>query len=197
MNSQIMDPDLLLSIAIEQAAEQFDIPSEVIEAIVQTESAGNIYAYRTERHYQWLVNAQNKKPFRRLTKAEKTSEKAPADFPYIKVISSRNTEFMGQQASWGPMQVMGAVAREYGFKCAFPMLCGIAGIHYGTLHLAKLKKRFFNTHGWGGVFAAYNAGSPRRKNGEYVNQHYVDTIYKKLGNKCLALMQEEVAEDAA
>ena len=33
------------------------------------------------------------------------------------------TEAIGRSISWGPMQVLGQVAREFGFKGNFPQLC--------------------------------------------------------------------------
>ena len=76
------------------------------------------------------------------------------------------------------MQVMGAVARELGFRGWFPALCTWpAGVDYGTLHLRKLRNRFLAGFGWEGVAASYNAGSPNRlDNGKWANQSYVDKI---------------------
>ena len=106
------------------------------------------------------------------------SETAPPDFAALPSIGSRDTEWALQAASWGPMQVMGAVARELGFRGWFPALCTWpAGVDYGTLHLRKLRNRFLDKYGWEGVAAAYNAGSPNRlDNGQWANQSYVDKI---------------------
>lgn len=77
-----------------------------------------------------------------------------------------NTEKVGQSTSWGLMQVMGTVAREYGFKGHFPQLCTPhIGIHYGCLHLKKFMKKY-ELLDW--AISAYNAGSPTDKNSEYV-----------------------------
>jgi len=159
-------------------ADAYSIPLDIIVAIVKVESNEHIYAYRSEPHYRYLVDVKTQKPFRRLTTSENTSEVAAKDFPYFGRISSRNTEWWGQQASWGPMQIMGAVAREYGFEGAFPELCTwTKGIMYSCEHLQKLKHRFLGKHGWAGVIAAYNAGSPRYvDNGDFENQHYVDKV---------------------
>ena len=162
------------------------LPPSLVAAIVQVESSNNIYAYRVEPHYRYLVNVLTQDPFRGLTPDEIKSEKAPIDFGYIRKVSSRDTEWWGQQASWGPMQVMGAVARELGFRGAFPELCGPRGIEYGCKHLSNLKKRFYDKYGLAGVIAAYNAGSPRRTltGNNLVNQYYVDKVddnIRKLG----------------
>lgn len=162
-------------------AAEYDLPFYLVRAIITTESNDDIYAYRVEPPYRYLVNVDSQRPFRPLTAEENRSERAPHDFPYFRHISSRDTEWLGQQASWGPMQIMGAVAREYGFKGAFPQLCSIEdGVRYGCMHLATLRDRFLEKHNWEGVIASYNAGSPRYVNGsaELVNQSYVDTVLR-------------------
>lgn len=167
-----------MSAAINSVASEYDIPESIISAIVKVESNGNVFAHRVEPPYRYLVDVKTKKPFRKLTSLESKSETAPKDFPHIYNLSSKNTEWLGQQASWGPMQIMGAVAREYGFKEYFPALCSFAdGLEYGCLHLSALRKRFLKKHGWEGVVAAYNAGSPRYlENGDFVNQDYIDKV---------------------
>ena len=87
------------------------------------------------------------------------------------------TERVGQMCSWGLMQVMGAVAREYGFKGYFPQLCDpVVGLRYGCLHVTKFRAKYGQ---WSDVIAAYNAGSPRREPTNpwsYVNQFYVNKV---------------------
>lgn len=163
--------------AVESAArvesERNKIPLIIVRAIIQTESNGNMYAYRVEPRYRYLVNVLDLSPFRSLTPEEIRSEIAPHDFPYYPAISSRDTEWWGQQASWGPMQVMGAVAREYGFMGAFPELCSSLGIHYGVIHLAHLAKRHLERYGWAGVVNAYNTGTPFVRVGGH---QYIDKV---------------------
>ncbi len=171
---------------------------DLVEAIIQVESNGNVFAYRVEPPYRYLVDVNTGKPFRRLTSAEGKSERAPKDFPYFPRVSSRDTEWLGQQASWGPMQIMGAVARELGFNGAFPELCGPVGVLYGCKHLANLHKRFYQAHGIRGVIAAYNAGRPRvtvNAQGYRVfrNQGYVDKVWRNLQNA--AGLRETINEE--
>lgn len=163
--------------AIEDSARRYNLPPQLIKAIVLTESSGDIHAWKVEPAYRYLVDCETGKPFRALTAAENASERAPADFPRPKY-SSRDTEWWGQQASWGPMQVMGAVARELGYRQPFPALCTIAyGIDIGCQHLSNLRGRFLERHSWFGVAAAYNAGSPRYDDsGKFVNEDYVTKI---------------------
>ncbi|WP_162232521.1 lytic transglycosylase domain-containing protein, partial [Methylogaea oryzae] len=82
-----------------------------------------------------------------------------------------------QRTSWGPMQVMGAVARERGFRGPFEQLNGVWGLYCGCLLLERLRERFLSGFGWQGVAAAYNAGTPRRTgNGRWENQQYIDKL---------------------
>ncbi|MCA1806454.1 MAG: transglycosylase SLT domain-containing protein [Actinobacteria bacterium] len=152
---------------IKKMAKEFGVPSNLIEAIIQVESGGNTFAMRYEEGYSWLWNIETNKPHRR-----------PSSGLPSPRMASQNTELVGQQTSWGLMQVMGAVAREYGFDR--PFLCELVepeiGLFYGCKHLHNLKKRFHNQHGWPGVAAAFNAGSPRMKNSGFINQRYVDKI---------------------
>ena len=166
----------------------FEIPEALILAIIQTESSNSMFAWRTEPNYRYLYDVKKRAPFRKLTKDEMNNEKAPADFPYIPSISSRNTEWLGQQASWGPMQVMGAVAREYGFRDAFPALSTAQGIYYGCRKLQTLKSMWYSKYGWKGVAAAYNAGSVRfNSDCQLVNQQYVDKVARNGAAELFAL----------
>lgn len=171
-------PTPILHGYIEQFASVYELPLNLVMAIVAQESDFNVFAYRVEPPYRYLWDVEENMPFRPISAKEQVSEYAPRDFPWIESVSSQNTEWWGQQASWGPMQVMGAVAREYGFRRAFPALCTAnEGVEYGCKHLARLADRFYQREGWTGVVAAYNAGSPRRVNGgEFVNQLYVDKV---------------------
>lgn len=169
--------------AIEQEASARQLPVELIKAITMVESGGVCTAWRPEPEYRYFVDASTREPFRTLSRMERESETPPDDFPSCPgVADSRCAEWWGQAASWGPMQVMGAVAREHGFIGHFPGLCVPAtGVHYGALHLASQKRRFFDRFGWPGVVAAYNAGSPIKTGDKFNNQGYVDKVERALG----------------
>ena len=85
------------------------------------------------------------------------------------------TERVGQMCSWGVMQVMGGVARGYGFLEPFPRLCeAIVGLNYGCKHLMHYYTQYQD---WTTAIACYNAGSPRvNDQGQYINQSYVDSV---------------------
>jgi hypothetical protein len=161
------------------AANAYSLDVKLLKAMSEVESGKNPNRWRTEADYRYLWDCKHEKPFRKLTDAEKNNEKAPADF--TAEVGSRNTEWIGQQASWGPLQIMGGVARELGFKGDFTELCGPEGLLYGAKHLRNLYKRFFESHGLNGVIAAYNAGSPRLVGGKFENQVYVDKVHKAMG----------------
>lgn len=141
---------------IERAAATHGISPDLVQALVLVESSGNTWAWNPEPHYRYLVYAHSGKPFRSLTAAERESEVPPPDFPCI--AGDRDQEWWGQQASWGLMQVMGAVAREQGLRAPFlTVLCDPdVNLHYGCKHLAGLLL-------WAGgnvkqALAGYNGG---------------------------------------
>lgn len=94
-----------------------------------------------------------------------------------KLFITVETERNHQNTSWGLMQVMGFKARELGYddylhKLVDPKL----GVEYGCRTLAQIKKKYAYDED---VIAAYNAGSPLRKNGIYINKEYVDSVKEK------------------
>jgi soluble lytic murein transglycosylase-like protein len=74
------------------------------------------------------------------------------------------------------MQVMGAVAREFGYKKHFPELCGEDGIRIGCKLLRKLFEKYQDRYGNDGVIAAYNAGTPVLAYNKFTNQSYVNKV---------------------
>lgn len=141
-----IDPEI--NTAIEIISAQYKLPANLVRAICQCESAGNPWAWRHEPHYRWLVGDK---------------------------LTMTITERIGQSTSWGLMQVMGAVARGYGFEGDFPQLCEPEiGIRFGCQHLANYYLQYQN---WPDTIASYNAGSPRRlSDATYVNQPYVTKV---------------------
>lgn len=146
-------------VEIEDCARRLNLPVGLIHAIVQVESSGNPWAIRFEPAFKKLY----------------LDGKAWKVFGPI----SHDTEVMARATSWGLMQVMGQVARERGYEgCYLSELCKPAtGLEYGCRQLKHFEQRYYDAHGWSGVIAAYNAGSPRRDvAGEFVNQTYVNKI---------------------
>lgn len=160
--------ELVEAIAVPQGLSQ-----SIVLAVVAQESSGRPGAWRPEPKYRWLWNVSEDRPFREVSDEEIESEVPPDDFPRpIEV--SRVAEWWGQQASWGLMQVMGAVARERGFwRPDLPDLTQpTLGIVYGVRQLTYFRKRFRNE---ADMLAAYNGG-PGAVGG---NREYVDAVDAK------------------
>lgn len=168
-------------VAVAIHAKKHALPPPLVRAMVCVESAGDSFAWNPEPQYRYLWDVARRAPFRALKPAEIASEIPPTDFPVL--IGDRDAEWWGQQASWGLMQVMGAVAREHGFTGHLPGLCdSFKGLEYGCQHLAALRDRYLKLHGWPGVVCAYNAGSPRLDAaGHFVNQIYADKVARQGG----------------
>lgn len=133
---------------------------DVVEAMVAQESSGDPWAYNPEPAYRWLWDVKANGPFRPLVMGEGQSKYPPADFHDLRGFHGVDAdhEWWGQQASWGLMQLMGALARELGFKGVYlPELCDPeVNLKLGCGHLASLIARS-NGDMWQAV-AAYNGG---------------------------------------
>lgn len=146
----------------------------LIAALTAVESGGDVFASRFEPHYSYLWDVVADGPKRC------DDVYRPNDFEGVAGVTSMHTEFTQQRTSWGPLQVMGAVAREYGYRGSFAALCGELGVRFGCWHLIALKRRLAakGLNGVDDLIAAYNAGWARRDadSGEYLNQRYVDKV---------------------
>lgn len=145
---------------IAAASARHSLPQALVAAIVTVESSGQRYAYKPEPAYRYFWDVLRRGPFRRLSAADLVAECAPVDFPCL--AGHRDQEWWAQQASWGLMQIMGAVARERG--CMVPYLPELTdpaiNLEFGCAHLNHLADRYMIDHGWDGVIAAYNTGQP-------------------------------------
>lgn len=160
------DPSIIGQIA--RSAEAFKLPCELVLAICTTESGLNPWAFRHEPAYRYLWDVKASRPA--VVAPAIAAQRSPV--PGFRSIAGESalTEWIGQQSSWGLMQVMGALARELGFRGHFPQLCfPTDGLTYGCRHLVDLKKAHFDTHGWAGVVSAYNCGQPTGDD-EYVSR---------------------------
>jgi soluble lytic murein transglycosylase-like protein len=163
-------------------ARKYKLPEQLVAAIVQVESGGDRFAMRHEPAYPWLWDVRASAP-RATTSVTAGRRQPPSDFGALPGVSAL-TEWIGQQTSWGLMQVMGATARELGFKGRFfTELCDpMEGLNYGCRYLVRLQREHFDRLGWPGVAAAYNAGTPRRlASGNFANQVYVDKVARAGG----------------
>jgi soluble lytic murein transglycosylase-like protein len=156
--------------AIAALAKTHGIDEPLLRALIAVESSGNPIAVRYEPQYRYTFQP----------------------LKYAKELGlSFTTEVALQRMSFGLLQVMGAVAREQGFDGSLLQLARdpVLALEHGMRRLLWCFTRFakkapapraFNEE----AVAAYNAGSPRRKNdGSFVNQAYVDKVrlaYSKL-----------------
>jgi soluble lytic murein transglycosylase-like protein len=142
--------------AIERAAAAARLDADLVEALVIVESSGNPYAWNPEPRYRYLWDVARGAPFRKVTLEEAAAKWPPPDFPML--AGDRDQEWWGQQASWGLLQVMGAVARERGFHGPYlPELVDIdLNLRIGCRHLAALLA-WAKGDRWKAC-AAYNAG---------------------------------------
>ena len=146
---------------IQSAARTHSLPAALVRAIIAIESDGNPWAVRYEpAFYARYLHNKGIKGF------------APC---------SDATEARLRAHSFGLMQIMGATARETGFRETFlTALCDPeVGLEWGSRYLSGLLKKYGNLEA---AVAAYNAGSPRKtNNGKWVNQGYVDKIRRAGG----------------
>jgi len=132
---------------VREAACAHDIDPALVAGVVETESDWQTWAYRFEPTYRWLWPSRFK-----------VGDVARR---YGRTVA---TEKAQQKASWGLMQVMGAVARELGYS--HPDLTGLClpalGLEYGCLYLERLLKRHGDTRA---ALSAYNSGRPDSRRG--------------------------------
>lgn len=155
-----MDREYIKEIARQKAAA-YGLPFDLIAAIITVESDSDPWAMRFEKKF-----------LRRYVSMR----------PPVYGSVSHATERIQLATSWGLMQVMGMVARERGFIGPFlSELCEpVVGIDFGCRQLVSKRDKYLAKHGWNGVIAAYNGGSPkyRKKGGIKVlaNGNYVSKV---------------------
>lgn len=142
------------------AAKAAHIDPMLAIAIAEVESAGDPLAVRYEPGWKYHYNVENFAKMCRISEA---------------------TEHVLQACSFGLMQVMGTVARELGHEESLLKLTDARlGAKYGCIKLAKLFKLLKSVDD---VISAYNAGSPIKRDGKYINQSYVDKVRAIYGRK--------------
>lgn len=99
------------------AAGRYDLDPDLVQAIVEQESGYDPAAWNPEPRYRWLWDVRANTKFRALTLAEIAAKSPPADFHAL--AGDADQEWVAQQASWGLMQIIGANAREHGFRGSY------------------------------------------------------------------------------
>jgi len=152
MDIAVNNKDLIEIIKVK--AKFYGLDANLVQAICQVESAMNPYAVRYEDHYNYLYKVKEYAKKLHITEA---------------------TETILQKMSYGLMQVMGGVMREYGFAGSMMSACDpYINLEFGCRHLSK----FLVQHGDIKTAAsAYNCGTPKRDaHGAFKNQIYVDKV---------------------
>ena len=153
---------------IEKYASKYKLDPKIVFGIVMTESSGRWKATRYENKYRYVWNSVRKEPF---VLPKGWGDMCPIGFPGLPGVTTPQEEWRLQRTSLGPMQVMGAVARELGFSGDLESLNGEVGIAYGTKHFSNLHRRFAKLGGIKGVISSYNCGQPKPEtNPEYVSR---------------------------
>lgn len=140
---------------IKDVASEENVPWRLLGAIVKVESGGDDFVTRYEDHYKYLFKV-----------AECSQDNG----------ITAGTEIIHQKTSWGAAQVMGAVAREFGYEDHLPLLCGKLSLVYACKLIKRLASKYTHKED---IIAAYNAGSPvKTTDGKYKNQEYVDKVMR-------------------
>lgn len=171
---------MTFEIEIDKAAKAAGLNPALVTAVVMQESGGYPWAWRPEAGYRYFWNVRKNTPFRPVSVAESTSEIPPQDFRSMPGAGSDAQEWWAQQASWGLMQVMGALARELGFKGPYlTQICepGL-NLELGCTQLAKLMK-------WANgdterALAAYNGGRLGNTHRPLRNQQYASEVLARM-----------------
>lgn len=159
---------------ITAAAAVHGLTFQLVEAQVLVESNGVAWAWNPEPRYRYFWNVKSQRPFRAVSTVELLSKRPPADFPCLG--GDPDQEWWGQSASWGLQQVMGAVAREYGFRGLYlTQLCDVkTNLDIGCAVLSRLMA-------WaqGDVdqaLSAFNGGRGGNSQRPFRNQAYADKV---------------------
>jgi hypothetical protein len=159
---------------IESHAETFGLQAVLVEALIRVESGYTPWAWNPEPRYRYFWNVRLRKPFRAITTEELTAKFPPKDFRSL--AGDADQEWWAQQASWGLMQVMGALAREVGYLGPYlTALCDPdMNLRLGCEHLARLLA-------WAGgddeqALAAYNGGKGGNSQRPFRNAGYAAKV---------------------
>lgn len=153
---------LITEAFVEKTANHMGIEPRLLSSLVAIETAWNPYRIRFEPN--WRYDLITPELFAK------------------KLWISVNTEIQCQKISWGPVQIMGVVAREHGFDDHLTSLIHPEiGLQIGCLEVLQVLKKYgITTDG----ISAYNWGSPNRgDDGQYLNQGYVNRFLSEWENR--------------
>lgn len=154
--------------ALVEAARDRGVRPALVVGLAWKESSFQWWAGKHEPTYPYLWDVKANKP---------TRSEAVGSLGMV----SQATELVFQRTSWGLLQVMGAVARELGFREVLlsHLLDARLSASYGAQLLANLLKRHNGDEA--DALSAYNAGSPTDANfASYVSPILkMATIYER------------------
>lgn len=150
-----------LAPVIATVAGRHVLPVDLVAAMVLQESTFNRFAHRFEKDF-----------YKRYVEGR--------DLDFVPRFCLHITEALDRATSWGLMQVMGATARQYGFRGWFTELCEPeVGLEFGCRYLADLRRQFGH-EGWPVIVRAYNGGPGGRDN---ETNPYPEEVLEKLGGR--------------
>ncbi len=133
------------------------LDSDLICALIQTESAWNPYAVRFELSFQFIEN--------------------PAVHAKRNGITQKTERYL-QKFSWGLGQIMGGTARGLGYRGPLTQLVDPeVNIELIGEYFIKRCLRYSDEQK---QIAAYNAGSVVMQNGRFINEDYVLKVTRSL-----------------
>jgi len=175
------------------AAKFYDLDRALVCALCEVESGWNPWAVRHETGYRWIIG------FHKMTLAEAYSDISFIDVdenwwafePQVinEFPGSAQTELLMQQTSWGLLQIMGATARERGFRGWLTELCDPqVNLEWGCRHLRWMLDHNnayglpdpYRPTGPEDLAAAWNWGSRVVVDGKYANEDYVKRVRKAM-----------------
>lgn len=145
---------------------QYNLPRGICKAFARVESSYDSTATREENHYFNDGGSYS-------VAVKKASVIFLSEHPSYG--NSLTIERAQRTISVGLFQFMGQLLRDLGYSAEDIDPTVEEQFHYFGIFTAKNRARWSKTTDW---IAAYNAGSPRIKNGHYVNQGYVNKILK-------------------
>lgn len=142
---------------IQSRAKDLNLDSKLLEAIVLVESNYNPTVVRFEEGWPYLEDPKKYASYNRISHA---------------------TEMVLQRMSWGLGQIMGGAVRSLGYAGPLTTLIDPENNVYWFSLFFKIRCDKYER--LEDKIAAYNAGTPRKKDGVYTNQGYVDKVLKAL-----------------
>jgi len=189
-----------LELLAREAATKYGLDPRLICALCEVESSWVPWAVRHEAGYEYLYGYHH--VFEDSELAASSTRKLIKDaarnwFIRAKIVTNYDlndyaawqTELLFQQTSWGLMQIMGAVARERGFRGWLTELCDPAtNLEWGCRHLCWMIDHN-NAYGLPDyritpedLAAAWNWGSRMVVDGKYANEDYVKRVVRAMVN---------------